>query len=81
MIKSILRLIKFPASTECVLADSASLSLRLNTITLRNICTTSLCNKEIRMRSEKVKVGKNKYDGISVEGEDTLMLDTNIHQQ
>ncbi|XP_012225676.1 small ribosomal subunit protein uS11 [Linepithema humile] len=82
MIKSVLRLIKFPALTECALADSASLSARLNTITLKNICTTSLCNKEIRLRSEKIKVGKNKYDGVAIEGEDTSMFDaSNAHQQ
>lgn len=78
MIKSVLRFVKFPALTGCVMTNSASLSVPLNTLTSRNIYTTSLCNKEIRLRNEKVLVGKHKY-GL-IEGED--MIDTlNVQQQ
>ncbi|XP_072752099.1 small ribosomal subunit protein uS11 [Anoplolepis gracilipes] len=81
MIGSALRMTKFPAPTRSVSADGRlpSLFAYLNIITSRNIGTTILCSKEIRLRNEKVKVGEgSKYQ--LVEGETTI--DTlNINQQ
>ncbi|XP_011639662.1 uncharacterized protein LOC105428812 [Pogonomyrmex barbatus] len=80
MIKSILKLTRFPGLRESVLADGhlASAFSRLNAITSRNICTSHLCSKEIRMQNEKVRVGNSKY-GL-LEGE-TMPETTNISQQ
>ncbi|KYN33248.1 30S ribosomal protein S11, chloroplastic [Trachymyrmex septentrionalis] len=81
MIKSVLRLAKFPGLQENVLIDhrvtSAFARLTIN-ITSRNIYTTHLCCKDIRTKHDKVKVGGLKY-GL-VEGE-TMPETTNINQQ
>ncbi|CAL1688385.1 unnamed protein product [Lasius platythorax] len=80
MLKSALRMTKFPVLTGSVSTDGrlTSLFAYLN-ITSRNICTTSLCSKEIRLQNEKVKVGKGSKYGL-VEGE-TTMETLNINQQ
>ncbi|XP_012537392.2 uncharacterized protein LOC105837301 [Monomorium pharaonis] len=80
MIKSALGLAKFLGLRESVLADGRLISafVRLSAITSRKICTTSLCDKEIRTGNEKVKVGTSKY-GL-VEGE-TMPESTDISQQ
>lgn len=80
MIKSALRMTKFPILKGSVSADGRlnSLFAYLN-ITSKNICTTSLCSKEIRVENEKVKVGRNSKYGL-VEGE-TTMETLNINQQ
>ncbi|XP_039307972.1 30S ribosomal protein S11 [Solenopsis invicta] len=81
MIKSALGLSKFFVLRETALADGRSISalVRLSAITSRNICTTPLCSKEIRMRNEKVKVGHSSKYGLT-EGE-TMPETTNISQQ
>ncbi|KAL6266685.1 hypothetical protein P5V15_003524 [Pogonomyrmex californicus] len=80
MIKSILKLTRFPGLRESVLADGrlASAFSHLSAITSRNICTSQLCSKEIRMQNEKVRVGNSKY-GL-LEGE-TMPETTNLSQQ
>ncbi|KAG5328609.1 RR11 protein, partial [Acromyrmex charruanus] len=81
MIKSVLRLAKFPGLQENVLIDHriTSAFARLNIITSRNIYTTHLCSKEIRSKNTKVKVGSLKYEKL-VEGE-TMPETTNINQE
>lgn len=74
MIKSVLRLIKFPVIVENVLTDGALKFSRLNDITSRHISTTLLCRKEIRILNEKVKVGKGSKYGM-VEGEELLEVE------
>ncbi|KYN08899.1 PREDICTED: 30S ribosomal protein S11, chloroplastic [Trachymyrmex cornetzi] len=80
MIKSVLRLAKFPGLQESVLIDHRVTSAfsRLSIITSRNIYTTHLCSKEIRSKNEKIKVGNLKY-GL-VEGE-TMPETTNVNQR
>lgn len=80
MIKYALRMTKFPTLKGSASADGrlTSLFAHLN-ITSKNICTTSLCSKEIRLDNEKVKVGRNSKYGL-IEGE-TTMETLNIHQQ
>ncbi|XP_020285275.1 uncharacterized protein LOC109855437 isoform X2 [Pseudomyrmex gracilis] len=79
MIKSILRVIKLPMIAERVLANNISVLASSSFITSRNICTTLLCSKEIRMVNEKVKVGKNSKFSMELEGEYTV--DTSTNQQ
>ncbi|XP_070164923.1 small ribosomal subunit protein uS11 [Polyergus mexicanus] len=81
MIKSALRMTKFPVLTGSVSADGrlTSLLAHLNIITSRNICTTTLCSKEIRSQNEKVKVGKGSKYGL-IEGETTIET-LNVNQQ
>lgn len=80
MIKSVLKLAKFPGLQKSVLIDDrvTAAFARLSIITSRNIYTTHLCSKEIRVKNEKVKVGNSKY-GL-VEGE-AMLETTNINQQ
>lgn len=74
MIKSALRLIKFPRSTDNALTEGTAAYARLVAITSRNVCTTSPCNKEIRISNEKVRVSRgSKYDTL-MEGENTIGL-------
>ncbi|KYN01578.1 30S ribosomal protein S11, chloroplastic [Cyphomyrmex costatus] len=75
-----LRLTKFPRLQKSVLIDDqvTSAFARLSIITSRNIYTTHLCSKEIRLKNEKVKVGNSKY-GL-VEGE-TIPEMANLDQQ
>ena len=79
MIKSVLRLAKFPGLQENVLIDHrvTSAFARLSIITSRNIYTTHLCSKEIRSKNIKVKVGSLKYEKL-VEGE--TMPETTFNQ-
>lgn len=81
MIKSVLRITKFPVLTGSVSADGrlTSLLAHLNIITSRNICTTTLRTKEIRLQNEKVKVGRGSKYGL-VEGETTIET-LNVNQQ
>lgn len=81
MIKSALRMTKFPVLMGSVSADGrlTSLLAHLNIITSRNIGTTTLCSKEIRSQNEKVKVGKGSKYGL-VEGETTIET-LNVNQQ
>lgn len=79
MFKSALRLIKYPLLPESMLATGAVICNRLNLITSRSICTSSLCNKEIRTQSDKTRVGKSSKYGF-LEGESTPEL-TNFNQQ
>ncbi|KAL6427528.1 hypothetical protein ACFW04_008781 [Cataglyphis niger] len=81
MIKSALRITKFPALTGSVSIDGrlTSLLAHLNIITSRNICTTTLLSKEIRFQNEKVKVGRGSRYGL-VEGETTIET-LNVNQQ
>lgn len=69
MIKSASRWIKCPLLSESMLTNGAAIRARLNVITSKSICTTSLCNKEIRSEFSKTRVGSSKY-GI-LEGEAT----------
>jgi len=71
MIKSALGLAKFSGLWKSVLVDSRLISsfARLNVITSRNICTTQLCDKEVRSQNEKFKVGQNSKYGLIMEGE------------
>ncbi|KAG5306134.1 RR11 protein, partial [Acromyrmex insinuator] len=80
MIKSVLRLAKFPGLQENVLIDHrvTSAFARLSIITSRNIYTTHLCSKEIRSKNIKVKVGSLKYEKL-VEGE--TMPETTFNQE
>ncbi|EFN79273.1 30S ribosomal protein S11, chloroplastic [Harpegnathos saltator] len=79
MIKSALLLFKSPLLSNSVSVSGAAICAFLNTITPRNICTTSLCNKKIRSDSGKLRVGKDsKYELI--EGETTPEL-LNINQK
>ncbi|XP_011703279.1 PREDICTED: 30S ribosomal protein S11, chloroplastic [Wasmannia auropunctata] len=83
MIKSALRLAKFPGLRERVLVDGRLIPAwdfaRLSVITSRNICTTQLCGKEIRTLNEKLQVGQTSKYGL-VEGE-TMPETTNVSQQ
>lgn len=81
MFKSVLRMMKFPLLKGSVSADGRVTSLfNLSAITSKNICTTALCSKEIRLENnEKVKVGRSSKYGL-VEGE--IAVETlNINQQ
>ncbi|XP_032685769.1 30S ribosomal protein S11 isoform X1 [Odontomachus brunneus] len=79
MIKSALRLINYPLLSESVLANGVATYIRLNVITSRSICTTLLCNKEIRTKDEKSRVGKSSKYGL-IAGETTPEL-MDINQQ
>jgi len=74
---SVLRLISLPALAARIFDVTAPTFARLGDVTSRNICASSRCNKEIRMKNEKVKVGnKEKYDALDSE----IMPDTSIMQ-
>jgi len=81
MIKSALGLAKFFGLRESMLVDGRLISsfARLSVITSRNICTTQLCDKEIRSQNEKLKVGQNSKYGL-MEGE-TMPETSYISQQ
>jgi hypothetical protein len=65
---SVLRLMSLPALAARVFDIAAPTFARLGDVTSRNICASSRCNKDIRMRNEKVKVGsKGKYDVLDGE--------------
>lgn len=80
MIKSALRLAKFPGARESALVDGrlTSAFARLSVITSRNIYATQLCSKEIRSSNEKVRIESKKY-GL-VDGE-VMPETTNVSQQ
>lgn len=81
MIKSAWRLAKFFGLRKSTLVDGrrmpTSAFTNLCAITSRNVCTTQVCGKEIRVQNEKMKVGNLKY-GL-VEGE-TIPETANINQ-
>ncbi|XP_029156570.1 uncharacterized protein LOC114929258 [Nylanderia fulva] len=80
MIQSALRMTKLPILKGSASADGRLTLLFANlNITSKNICTTSLSRKVIRIDNEKVKVGSNSKYGL-VDGE-TTMETMNINQQ
>jgi len=81
MIKSALRFAKFSGLPKSVLTDGqlTLMFTRLSVITSRNVCTTQVCGKEVRMQNKKVKIGQKSKYGLT-EGE--IMPETiNISQQ
>ncbi|RLU26155.1 hypothetical protein DMN91_002321 [Ooceraea biroi] len=72
MMRSVLRLTRFPVLAERTLTDvGAPIFSRLD-ITSRNVCTSSRCDKEVRTKFEKMRVGRtSKYDEM-LEGETSL---------
>jgi len=65
---SVLRLTSLPVLAARAFDVAALTFARLGDVTSRNICTSLGCNKEVRMRHEKVKVGdKGKYNVLDGE--------------
>lgn len=79
MIKSALGLAKFSGLRALVDGRLTSALARLSVITSRSVCTTRPCGKEIRMRTDKVKVGQSSKYGL-LEGE-TMPETINVNQQ